>query len=189
LILLTMDQADAMRYAGPDAVWVDMSTDEALTLYNVEIKAGSTGKPKANSDREAWGTLLPLIERMIDRIGQARMQGQEWAAKPWIAALQETFNRLDDHGEIEKFLPVPTPEVIQATMNPPLSPMDEAEKSNTEADSIYKLAQALEKSPLFATNAIQAQGMKAAQQGQGQPPAQAGEPQPPAPNPLPNEIN
>lgn len=187
LILLTMDAADAMRYAGPDAVWVDMSTEEALTLYNVEIKAGSTGKPKANSDREAWGTLMPLIERMIDRIGQARMQGQDWAAKPWIALMAETFNRLDDHADIEKFLPVPTPEVIQATMNPPLSPMDEAEKANTEADSIYKLAQALEKSPLFAANAIQAQGMKAAQNGQGQPPAPEGEP--PAPNPLPNEIN
>lgn len=190
LILLTLDETDAMRYAGPDAVWVDMTTDQALSLYNIEIKAGSTGKPKANSDREAWGTLMPLIEGMIDRIGQARMKGQEWAAKPWIALLEESFNRLDDHGDIEKFLPAPTPEVIEATMNPPPAPIDEAEKANKEADTIYKLAQALEKEPLFAKKAIQAQGMKAAQNGQGsagpQPPQ---EELPPAPNPLTNEIN
>ena len=189
LILLTMDKADAMRYAGPEAVWVDMTTEQALTLYSVEIKAGSTGKPKANSDREAWGTLMPLIEKMIDRIGHARMQGQEWAAKPWIALLTESFNRLDDHADIEKFLPVPTQDVIEATMNPPPAPMETAEIANKEADSIYKLAQALEKSPLFATHAIQAKGMSAGQNGQGQPQAPAGEELPPAPNPLPNEIN
>ena len=188
LILQTMDASDAMRYAGPDAVWVDMSTDEALTLFNVEIKAGSTGKPKANSDRETWATLMPLMRELIDRIGQARMQGQEWAAKPWIALLRETFQRLDDHADLEKFLPVPTDEVIQATMNPPPPPEQESEIANTEADTIYKLAQALEKSPLFATNAIQAQGMKAAQKAQGQPP-QSAEPLPAAPSPLPNEIN
>ena len=189
LILLTMDQADAERYAGPDAVWVEMTTDQALTLYSVEIKAGSTGKPKAASDRESWATLMPLMEKLIDRIGQARMQGQEWAAKPWIAVLQETFNRLDDHADMEKFLPVPTQEVIQATMNPPPAPMEEAERANTDADTIYKLAQALEKSPLFAQNAIQGRAAKAAQNGQGQPPAPAAEPLPAAPNPLPNEIN
>ena len=105
LMLQTMDQADAMRYAGPQAVWMDMTTDEALTLFTIEIKAGSTGKPKALSDREAWGTLMPLVESLIDRIGHARMMGQEWAAKPWIELLRESSKRLDDPLEIEKFLP------------------------------------------------------------------------------------
>jgi len=107
LVLQTFTQAEAITYAGQQAVWVDMTTDEALMMFDVSIKAGSTGKPKANNDREIWGTLLPLIEKMIDRIGQARMMGQEWAAKPLIALLDETMRRLDDPAEIEKFLPVP----------------------------------------------------------------------------------
>ena len=109
LCLQLCDQADAIKYAGPEAVWVDMTTDEALMLFDLTVKAGSTGKPSANSDREIWGTLMPLIERMIDRIGQARTVGAEWAAKPWIALLNETMKRLDDSADLETFLPVPPP--------------------------------------------------------------------------------
>lgn len=188
LTLLTMDGADAMRYAGPEAVWVDMSTDEALTLFNIEIKAGSTGKPKANSDREAWGTLMPLMEGMIDRIGHARMQGQEWAAKPWIALLVETFNRLEDHADIEKFLPAPPQEVVQAMSNQPPPEDVEADIRNKDADTLKKLAETLEKNPLFIAPA--AKLVQELSNGQGQPePETGGEAVPPPPNPLPNEIN
>lgn len=106
LALQVMDQADAQRYAGPSAVWTQLEVEEALTCFDITIKAGSTGKPKANSDREIWGTLLPLIQGMIGQIGAARLQGQEWAAKPLIALLEETFKRLDDPTDIERFLPV-----------------------------------------------------------------------------------
>jgi hypothetical protein len=104
-----MDQADAMRWAGPEAVWTQVSVEEALTLFEVEIKAGSTGKPKANSDREAWATLLPLVQGMIGTIGAARQQGQEWAAQPLIALLEETFKRMDDPADVARFLPNPPP--------------------------------------------------------------------------------
>ena len=50
---------------------------------------------------------MPLMEKLIDRIGQARVVGAVWAAKPWIALLDETMLRLDDPAEVEKFLPVP----------------------------------------------------------------------------------
>lgn len=155
LSILTMDQADAMRYAGPDAVWVDMTTEEALTLFNITIKAGSTGKPKALSDREAWGTLMPLIEGMIDRVGHARMQGQEWAAKPWIELLTESSKRLDDPLEIEKFLPEVPPDVVQAMSNQPPSEKEEAETRNEDADTLKKLAETLEKNPLFVPPVMQ----------------------------------
>jgi len=177
LILLTADQADAMRYAGPAAAWVEMTTDEALTLFKIDIKAGSTGKPKALSDRESWGTLMPLIEGLIDRVGNARMQGQEWAAKPWIELLVESSKRLDDPLEVEKFLPEVPPEVVQANTNKQPSEDEVAETENTkadttkkEADTIKSLAEALETQPLFAKNAIQAQGMKVAQEQGSQPP-------------------
>lgn len=188
LALLRMDRADAMRYAGPEAVWVDMTTEEALTLFSIEIKAGSTGKPKANSDREAWGTLMPLIEKMIDRIGHARMQGQEWAAKPWIALLQESFNRLDDHADIEKFLPSVPKEVIAAMSNKEMTEQEKAELENTDADTLKNLSDALKDNPLFIAP-VMMQLAKMNGQGQPTPEAPAVESAPAAPNPLPNEIN
>jgi len=189
LALQTMDKADAMRYAGPEAVWVDMSVDEALTLFNISIKAGSTGKPKAASDREAWGTLMPLIEGMIDRVGQARMQGQEWAAKPWIALLEETGKRLDDPLEVERFLPTPPPEFLdQANQPPKPSPMEESEMDLNEARTMKEMATAVEKVPPLFLGPV----LKKLTEDQGEDmPEQPlpGEVVPQAPNPLPQGIN
>lgn len=145
LVLQLFTEADAEMYAGPDAVWVEMDTEQAMWMFDVEIKAGSTGKPKVNDDREVWGTLLPLIEKLIDRIGQARMMGQEWAAKPWIALLDETMRRLDDPSELEKFLPVP-PQPDPSAGEP--SEQEKAEIDETRAkaenertDSVKMLAE------------------------------------------------
>jgi len=147
LTLQTMDQADAIKYAGPEAAWVDMTTEEALMNFNTEIKAGSTGKPKANSDREIWGTLLPLLEKLIDRIGQARVVGAEWAAKPWIALLDETMLRLDDPAEVEKFLPVP-PEAQPESDEP--SEVEKSEIEENKSKALKDRADVIEKlQPMF----------------------------------------
>lgn len=150
--LQTMDQAAAMRYAGPSAVWVEMSVEEVMTLFDVEIKAGSTGKPEAAKDREAWGTLLPLIEGTIQKIGAARLAGQEWAAQPWIALLEETLNRLDDHADLDQFLPLP-PQAVPQT--------DDGEAKKTESETklndarrVSELADAVEKVPSLALTPI-----------------------------------
>jgi hypothetical protein len=73
--------------------------------------------------------LLPLIEKLIDRVGQARVVGAEWAAKPWIALLDETAMRLDDPADIEKFLPVPPAPQPEKPEEP-----TEVEKAEIESD-------------------------------------------------------
>jgi hypothetical protein len=178
LCLLTMDKADAMRYAGPNAAWMDMTPEEALTLFSLEIKAGSTGKPKALSDRESWATLMPLIEGMIDRVGHAKMMGQEWAAEPWVNLLRESSKRLDDPLEVEKFIPEVPPEVAQAMGGNQPSEQEQAETAKTEAetdakkaDTIKTLAEALEINPLFAGPAMQS---LARSNGQGEPQPEPG---------------
>ena len=188
LMLQTMDQADAERYAGPGAVWMNLTTDQALSLFDIEIKAGSTGKPKAASDRDTWATLMPLILDLIMKIGDARMQGKEWAAKPLIAVFQETLTRLDDHADIQMFLPVVPPEEVQAAGKP--DPKIEAEIKLDEASSVDKMASAVQKVPalVFSPEMRQLLGMDQEQdatveslmgalQGQQQPGI-------PAPNPL-----
>jgi len=189
LALQTMDKADAMRYAGPSAVWIDMSTDEALTLFNISIKAGSTGKPKAASDREAWGTLMPLIQGLIDRIGNARIQGQEWAAKPWVALLEETGKRLDDPLEVEKFLPSPPPEYLESANQPAKpTPMEESEIELNEARALKEMATAVEKvPPLFLGPVIE--HLNGEGRGEINEEAVPMESVPSAPNPLPPGIN
>lgn len=116
--LQVLDSNDAQRYAGRDAVWAKLSVDEALSMFDIEVKAGSTGKPRNSMDKQTWGTIMPLMQQMIDRVGQARIKGEEWAAKPWIALLRETALRLDDRIDVDAMLPVPPPP-------PPMPPMGE----------------------------------------------------------------
>lgn len=189
ITLQVMDQDDAERYAGPEAVWVDMTVDQALSLFAIEIKAGSTGKPKALSDRETWGTLMPLIEGMIDRVGAARQQGQEWAAKPWIALLDETSKRLDDRLEVEKFLPVVPEEVLQANaQGSKPTEKEEAETRLDDARTLKEAATAVEKVPeLFARPALDIVGEIGGPEEPEPGPVDPG--LPPAPSPLPTGIN
>ncbi len=58
--------------------------------------------------------ILPLVKETVGQIGAARQAGQEWAAKPLIAILEETFRRMDDPADVEKFLPVPPPPMPMA---------------------------------------------------------------------------
>jgi len=151
LTLQQMDMADAERYAGPAAIWMNLTVDQALQLFNITIKAGSTGKPKAKIDRAVWGTLLPLILDLVAKIGDARMKGKEWAAKPIIALLKETLLRADDTADIEMFLPVVPPEEVQAANEP--DPAVVAKTKLDTAGSIDKAASAVEKLPSLVFSA------------------------------------
>lgn len=147
LALSIFDQAQAETYAGEGAVWLPMSVDQVMTLFDIEIKAGSTGKPRKDIDREAWGVLLPFIEKMIDRIGQAKMQGADWAVGPWKALMRETFNRLDDHADLEDFIPdIPEEMIQQANQEDPVT---ESEVELNAAKRIETTAKAVETMPVL----------------------------------------
>jgi hypothetical protein len=134
--LQVFDTADAIKYAGPEAVWVKLDVEKATTLFDIEIKAGSTGKPRNSMDKQTWGTLLPILQDMIAKIGQARMQGDEWAAQPWIALLRETAQRLDDRIDVDAMLPIVPPDKVIPAGPPPLTEVDKA-KIKKENDQAY----------------------------------------------------
>ena len=162
LALQLMDEADAEKYAGPEAMWIPLSTEQALTMFDMEVKAGSTGKPKALSDREAWPTLMPLIESTIARVGEARQMGKEWAAKPWIHLLEETLNRLDDHADIEKFLPEVPAEEVTPPQPPQPEPKPESEIELDKAQALKAKADAVDKIPslMFSPETRELLGME-----------------------------
>lgn len=110
LQVITPDQA--LRYIGPGNPWVNMTPEEAMTMFTIDVKAGSTGKPRASSDRETWATLMPLIAGVTKEIEVLRAGGpqNEWMVKPREALLRETFKRLDDPADIDAFMPKPSPE-------------------------------------------------------------------------------
>jgi hypothetical protein len=96
---------DVTRIAGPYAFWPEgMDVEDVLTMVEVDIKAGTTGKPRASADKEAWATLLPLILQLIPQIRMAEQTGDSGTAETYKNILRETLKRLDDRLTLESIL-------------------------------------------------------------------------------------
>jgi hypothetical protein len=106
LALGALDMKDATRMAGSHAYWPHgMAVDDLLTMVEIEIQAGTTGKPKTGSDKEAWGVVLPQLQEMLLQIVQAKVTGQTAVADALTALLQETMIRMGDETDVLRFIP------------------------------------------------------------------------------------
>jgi hypothetical protein len=94
----------AQRIAGSAAFWpYGMDVQDILYMMEVEIDAGSTGKPNTDAMREAWGVILPQLKEVILEIRQYE------AVDPALAEalrnlLRETLRRLDDRLDVDMFI-------------------------------------------------------------------------------------
>jgi hypothetical protein len=97
---------EAMRIAGKQAFWpYGMSIEDLFTLVEVQIQAGTTGKPKAPVDQQAWATLLPIIKQTIAEIRQQLAAGDTASAQANIELIKETMKRLGDETDPDRFIP------------------------------------------------------------------------------------
>jgi len=102
---------DAQRIAGSGAYWPHgMSVDDLLTMVEVEIEAGSTGKPGEEHDEQAWGVILPVLKEAIIEINMAVKTGDFALAKILAELVRETMAIMGITTDPERFLP-PIPEV------------------------------------------------------------------------------
>lgn len=106
IALTALNPKDVQRIAGAAAYWPHgMDIEDLLTLVEIEITAGTTGKPKSMGDREAWGVVLPVIKETIAQITEARMMGNEPLAVALTELLRETMVRMGDDTDVSRFIP------------------------------------------------------------------------------------
>jgi hypothetical protein len=97
---------DAQKYAGDKAYWPHgMAIEDLFQLIEIDIEAGSTGKPRQATELQAWGTLLPMIQKTIMEIEQALGTGNLALANANIELVKETMLRLGDESDPERFIP------------------------------------------------------------------------------------
>jgi hypothetical protein len=109
LCLQELSPQEAKRIAGEDAVWPQLNREQVFDLVNVDIRAGSAGRPNKAKEREQWGQMLPQIQQSVTQIMQLREAGQNDMAETMIKLMEETLRRFDERIDIESFLP-PRPE-------------------------------------------------------------------------------
>lgn len=108
---------EAQRMAGPKAFWPGpsvpgdkgMSIDDLFTLVEIQIEAGTTGKPSAQGDQQAWATILPLLKETIQQIRAALGSGDDATAMALIELVKETMKRLGDESDPDRFIPQVAP--------------------------------------------------------------------------------
>jgi hypothetical protein len=106
LAIQGLDQKDAARIAGAKAFWpYGMAIDDLLTMVEVQIEAGTTGKPKSSGDKAAWGTILPTLQAMATQIQQLQAMGNLPLANALTELVKETMHRLGDETDVTRFIP------------------------------------------------------------------------------------
>jgi len=106
LALGGLEHADAVRMVGMKAFWpYGMEVDDLLTMVEITIQAGTTGKPKAVGDRDAWATIMPMLKQTMVEIQLAEQQGNLPLALALRELIRETLVRLGDDSDPERFIP------------------------------------------------------------------------------------
>jgi hypothetical protein len=106
LAIQGMPLEQVQRLAGASAFWPHgMAQEDIITLAEVTIKAGTTGKPDEDQLRQSWSILLPLIQAMMKEIQLAQLTGNLPMALALRELIAETFRRLDERIPIDKFIP------------------------------------------------------------------------------------
>lgn len=101
---VTLEDAQAM--AGPDAMWPEYTgPDDLVRMVNVDIRAGSTGKPNTSAERESWAQQLPLLQSAIVQIGQLRQASPLDIADAMEKLLRITAERSGDRIDIDELIP------------------------------------------------------------------------------------
>lgn len=102
-----LDHADILPLAGPDAVWPTLDTPEELeSLIDVDIRAGTSGKPNTRAEREAWQVLLPVLTNAVQQVAQLRGSPPQEVADKIEALVEETMIRSGDPAaDVSRYLP------------------------------------------------------------------------------------
>lgn len=107
IALQVFDLEDVRDMAGPEAIWpVDTITPENIdTLLNVEVRAGSSGKPDSQAQIEKWQEEMPILMDGIMEIGRLRNSDPLDVADCIEALIEETVERFGDRLDISRFIP------------------------------------------------------------------------------------
>ena len=93
------------RIAGPEAVWPELTKDEIFDLVEIEIRAGTTGKPNKVREQRQWLEFLPEMQKLVLTVSDLRDKGRDEEAEVLVKIMRETLRRFDERIDVEEFLP------------------------------------------------------------------------------------
>ena len=106
LALTNFPQEEVWELIGQDAIWPKVEKPEDLRkLARISIRAGSTGKPNSELERQSWSIMLPQLTDGILKIGELRGSSQSDVADKLENLLAITAQRSGDRIDIDSLVP------------------------------------------------------------------------------------
>lgn len=97
---------DVRAIAGPDAMWPAYGGPDDLSgMVNVEIRAGSSGKPNTSAERQAMSTMLPILQNGVVQIGQLRGASPQAIANSLEYLLTMVADKSGDRFDMDQLIP------------------------------------------------------------------------------------
>lgn len=107
VVLRDLTKPEVVQLAGGDVEWPESpeTVETIFRMVSVQVRAGSSGRPNQQREREQWGTLLPVIKETMQQVADLRMQGNFDMAEALIELLRETVRRYDEHLDLDAIIP------------------------------------------------------------------------------------
>lgn len=122
---------DAVKLAGKEAFWPHgddgapaLGLDDLDQLAEINIRAGSSGKPNTKAQQESWSATLPILQGLVMQIANLRQSNPIDLANKLEELVEETAARSGDNLDIERFIPAegqPVQLIDPKTMQPVLA--------------------------------------------------------------------
>jgi hypothetical protein len=104
--LQSLDRDAVVDLIGEEALWPEGLTVEQLDLMaTVSIRAGSSGKPNIQAQRESWEKLAGSVATLIQTIGTLRGASSLDMADCYEELAKETFARSGERVDVSRFIP------------------------------------------------------------------------------------
>lgn len=106
ILLQELTPQQVAQIAGKSAVqyWPKLDKNTIFDFIQIEIRAGSMGRPNRQQDRQQWTELFPVLTTAVQQIFQFREQGQLALADAMGFLLKETLTRFDERIDIERLI-------------------------------------------------------------------------------------
>ncbi|MGI9301186.1 MAG: hypothetical protein ACR2RB_00555 [Gammaproteobacteria bacterium] len=103
ILLQELVVEDALRLAGPGAVWPTLHKAQIFDLVAIEMRAGSSRRPNRTREQQLWIQLVPQLREQMMIVRQLMATGLD--PGPEVELLKETLRRFDERIELEKYIP------------------------------------------------------------------------------------
>jgi hypothetical protein len=106
LAMTHLSLQEAAKIAGDDCLWPKIEKPEDLeVMARISIRAGSTGKPNTQIERQSWSVLLPQLTNGVMQIAQLRQAAPTDVADKLEDLMRLTAERNGERLDIDSLMP------------------------------------------------------------------------------------